>query len=46
MLKQLLPPYFKLEFLEKEIKKDKIPMLDIGDNPEVPQPREMIELEG
>lgn len=32
-------------FLEKEIKKDGIPMLDIGDNPEAPQPREMIELE-
>ncbi|RWS30062.1 V-type proton ATPase 116 kDa subunit a isoform 1-like isoform X1, partial [Leptotrombidium deliense] len=32
-------------FLEKEIKKDKIPMLDIGDNPEAPQPREMIDLE-
>jgi V-type H+-transporting ATPase subunit a len=31
--------------LEKEIKKDGIPMLDIGDNPEAPQPREMIELE-
>lgn len=33
------------EFLEKEIKKDKIPMLDIGDNPEAPQPREMIDME-
>jgi V-type H+-transporting ATPase subunit a len=32
-------------FLEKEIKKDAIPMLDIGDNPEAPQPREMIDLE-
>lgn len=35
----------KLRFLEKEIKKDGIPMLDIGDNPEAPQPREMIDLE-
>jgi V-type H+-transporting ATPase subunit a len=32
-------------FLEKEIKKDGIPMLDVGDNPEAPQPREMIDLE-
>lgn len=32
-------------YLEKEIKKDGIPMLDIGDNPEAPQPREMIDLE-
>ncbi|KAL3196536.1 hypothetical protein MRX96_045167 [Rhipicephalus microplus] len=35
----------KLRFLEKEIKKDGIHMLDIGDNPEAPQPREMIDLE-
>ena len=35
----------KLRFLEKEIRKDGIPMLDIGDNPEAPQPREMIDLE-
>ena len=32
-------------FLEKEIKKDGIPMLDTGDNPEAPAPREMIDLE-
>jgi hypothetical protein len=32
-------------FLEKEIKKDGIPMLDTGDNPDAPQPREMIDLE-
>merc|ERR1712038_2178013 len=32
-------------FLEKEIKKDEIPMLDTGDSPEAPQPREMIDLE-
>lgn len=35
----------KLRFLEKEIKKDGIPMLDTGDNPEAPAPREMIDLE-
>ena len=29
----------KLRFLEKEIKKDEIPMLDTGDSPEAPQPR-------
>ncbi|XP_049821655.1 V-type proton ATPase 116 kDa subunit a 1 isoform X3 [Aethina tumida] len=35
----------KLRYLEKEIKKDLIPMLDTGENPEAPQPREMIDLE-
>ncbi|KAL3836931.1 hypothetical protein ACJMK2_022337, partial [Sinanodonta woodiana] len=35
----------KLRFLEKEIKKDGIPMLDTGDNPDAPVPREMIDLE-
>ncbi|KAG1654256.1 V-type proton ATPase subunit a isoform 1 [Nymphon striatum] len=35
----------KLRFLEKEIKKDEIPMLDAGDSPDAPQPREMIDLE-
>jgi V-type H+-transporting ATPase subunit a len=35
----------KLRFLEKEIRKDGIPMLDTGDNPEAPAPREMIDLE-
>jgi len=35
----------KLRFLEKEIKKDEIPMLDTGDCPEAPQPREMVDLE-
>lgn len=35
----------KLRYLEKEIKKDTIPMLDTGDSPEAPQPREMIDLE-
>lgn len=35
----------KLRYLEKEIKKDEIPMLDTGDSPEAPQPREMIDLE-
>ena len=37
--------YTSTGFLEKEIKKDAIPMLDVGDNPEAPQPREMIDLE-
>ena len=37
--------YTSSGFLEKEIKKDAIPMLDVGDNPEAPQPREMIDLE-
>ena len=35
----------KLRFLEKEIKKDGIPITDLTDNPEAPQPREMIDLE-
>lgn len=35
----------KLRYIEKEIKKDKIPMLDTGDNPDAPAPREMIDLE-
>ena len=35
----------KLRFLEKEIKKDEIPMLDAGDSPDAPQPREMIDME-
>ncbi|CAG7669710.1 unnamed protein product [Allacma fusca] len=35
----------KLRYLEKEIKKDEIPMLDTGENPDAPQPREMIDLE-
>ena len=36
---------FVVGFLEKEIKKDFIPMLDTGDNPDAPAPREMIDLE-
>lgn len=32
-------------FVEKEIKKAKITMLDTGENPEVPFPRDMIDLE-
>ena len=32
-------------FLETEIKKDEIPMLDTPDFPEAPQPREMIDME-
>lgn len=35
----------KLRYLEKEIKKDGIPMLETGEPPEAPQPREMIDLE-
>lgn len=35
----------KLRYLEKEIKKDGIPMIDPGESPEAPQPREMIDLE-
>ncbi|KAI6171475.1 V-type proton ATPase subunit a [Aphelenchoides bicaudatus] len=35
----------KLRYLEREIKKDSIPMLDTGENPEVPQAREMFDLE-
>lgn len=32
-------------YLEKEIIKDAIPILDLGDNPEAPPPREIIDLE-
>lgn len=35
----------KLRYIEKEIKKDGIPILDTGDNPTAPFPREMIDLE-
>ncbi|CAD30450.1 V-type proton ATPase 116 kDa subunit a 1 [Caenorhabditis elegans] len=35
----------KLRYLEREIKKDQIPMLDTGENPDAPLPREMIDLE-
>uniref|UniRef100_A0A8C7ZZH1 V-type proton ATPase subunit a n=1 Tax=Oryzias sinensis TaxID=183150 RepID=A0A8C7ZZH1_9TELE len=35
----------KLRFVEKEIKKVGIPMVDTGENPEVPFPRDMIDLE-
>ncbi|XP_053210628.1 V-type proton ATPase 116 kDa subunit a 1-like isoform X2 [Panonychus citri] len=35
----------KLRVLEKEIKKDEIPISDMGDIPDAPLPREMIELE-
>jgi V-type H+-transporting ATPase subunit a len=35
----------KLRFLEKEIRRDDLPMLDVSDNPEAPAPREMIDLE-
>ncbi|KAF0025011.1 hypothetical protein F2P81_021892 [Scophthalmus maximus] len=36
----------KLRFVEKEIKKANIPTVDTGENPEVPFPRDMIDLEG
>ncbi|KAA0184880.1 Atp6v0a1 [Hyalella azteca] len=35
----------KLRYLEREIRRDAIPMQDTGDNPEAPMPREMIDLE-
>ncbi|XP_072298863.1 V-type proton ATPase 116 kDa subunit a 1-like isoform X2 [Eucyclogobius newberryi] len=35
----------KLRFVEKEIKKANIEMVDTGENPEVPFPRDMIDLE-
>ena len=35
----------RVGFLEKEIRKDGIPMLDTGENPDAPAPREMIDLE-
>lgn len=35
----------KLRYLEKEIKRDSVPVLDTGDNPEAPNPREMVDLE-
>ncbi|XP_053471241.1 V-type proton ATPase 116 kDa subunit a isoform X2 [Ictalurus furcatus] len=35
----------KLRFVEKEIKKANIPIVDTGENPEVPVPRDMIDLE-
>uniref|UniRef100_A0A3B4B3J4 V-type proton ATPase subunit a n=1 Tax=Periophthalmus magnuspinnatus TaxID=409849 RepID=A0A3B4B3J4_9GOBI len=35
----------KLRFVEKEIRKANIPTVDTGENPEVPFPRDMIDLE-
>lgn len=35
----------KLRYLEREMQKDDIQILDTGENPEAPQPREMIDLE-
>ncbi|XP_054850837.1 V-type proton ATPase 116 kDa subunit a 1 isoform X2 [Eublepharis macularius] len=35
----------KLRFVEKEIRKANIPIADTGENPEVPFPRDMIDLE-
>ncbi len=41
-----LPCYLYLAgFVEKEIKKANIPIVDTGENPEVPFPRDMIDLE-
>ena len=34
-----------LGFLEKEIHRAEIPILDTGENPDAPAPREMIDLE-
>lgn len=34
-----------LRFLDNEVRKDGIPILETGENPEAPQPREMIDLE-
>ncbi|OQV20489.1 V-type proton ATPase 116 kDa subunit a isoform 1 [Hypsibius exemplaris] len=34
-----------LRFLDAEVRKDGIPILETGENPEAPQPREMIDLE-
>lgn len=38
-------PISETGFLEKEIERDGIPTLDVGENPEAPQPREMVDLE-
>ena len=35
----------KLKYFEREINKDEIPVLDTGESPEAPPPREMIDLE-
>lgn len=35
----------KLRYLEAEAKKDEIQIVDDGDNPEAPQPREIIDFE-
>lgn len=35
----------KIRYMEHEIKKDGITAIDNGDNPDAPQPREMVELE-
>lgn len=37
--------YLCTGFLEKEIREDDIVILDTGDNPEAPAPREMTDLE-
>ncbi|XP_069189056.1 V-type proton ATPase 116 kDa subunit a 1 isoform X2 [Procambarus clarkii] len=35
----------QLRYLEKEMLKDNLPIVDTGENPEAPQPREMVDLE-
>ena len=35
----------KLRYLEKGILKDKLQIIDTGESPDAPQPREMIDLE-
>ncbi|KAK7080088.1 Unc-32p [Halocaridina rubra] len=35
----------KLRYLEKQMNKDQLTIIDTGENPEAPQPREMIDLE-
>ena len=41
----IVNPLFSVGFVEKEIKKANIPTVDTGENPEVPFPRDMIDLE-
>ena len=42
---QCITYLFVTGFLERELKKDSIPMTDNGENPLAPLPREMIDLE-
>lgn len=41
----VIPSHTFSGFVEKEIKKANIPIADTGENPEVPFPRDMIDLE-